>query len=477
MADLPFPVVLLQTYASPQADGKGAGMRLLIVLAGFLFALSAPSAFAAGQCAGPRCKIEAYVDPFVKTNNFSGVVLAARSGRPVFTMAYGFAERERRIPNSLHTRFHIASMSMQFTAAAALRLIDQGRLSLETPVSKVITGYPHGDEITIKHLLTETSGMADLNAQPEYADVLKEHQTPASLIERVRNLPPLRKPGTFEREEHSAYNLLALIIERKTGLPFAQAVRRLVFRPLAMNDSGIDDDGPAGTHGAAKGYQPTGVYGIEPAERIHWSAKAGNASAYTTAGDELKFFTGLVGGKFLSARLRSLMFDPATRVGYGWFKSRSDRFGQTVYTMNGRSPGYSSGVVYLTRDRLFVVALSNLYNSAPADISLGVAAILTGHQYERLDLKTSVSRETLAGMPANFRFSKDFYQPDALVHLRATNGEVLLDWPSGIHSALIPTSTDHFLDRNFWVPVEVVRDSSGTIQQLKYGGFSGQRAD
>ena len=441
-----------------------------------LLLLSVPAAPAESPVASsPATAIDSYVAPFVDTNNFSGVVLVARGGDPVFTKAYGFADREARVANGVGTRFHIASMSMQFTAAAALRLIDQGKLDLGTPVSKIIPGYPDGKGITVEHLLTETSGIADINAQPDYADVLKRHQTPQSLVDHVRDLPPLRKPGTFEREEHSAYNLLALIIEKKTGLAFPDAVRELVFQPLGMADSGIDDDSPAAARNAAKGYQPTGLYEIKPADPIHWSAKAGNASAYTTADDELKFNQAILGDRFLSARLRAIVFDTGARVGYGWFKSDSRRFDQPVFSMNGRSPGFSSAVADLARDHVFVVVLSNLYNSAPSDVSLELAAILNGRPYQRLALKTSVDSDTLSSLPASFQFEKDFYQADALVRLHAINGEIFLDWPSGIRSALIPTTKDHFVDRNFWVPVEIVRNASGEIEQLKYDRFLGKR--
>jgi CubicO group peptidase (beta-lactamase class C family) len=444
---------------------------------GVLISAASPSLAAAGRCAAPISDVQRYIAPYVQTNNFSGVVLAARGGAPVFAKAYGLADRERHVPNSLTTRFHIASMSMQFTAAAALRLVDEGKLSLDTPVSDIVPDYPNGEPITVRHLLTETSGIADINAQSDYPDVLKKHQTPLLLVEHVRNLPPLRRPGTFEREEHSAYNLLALIIEKKAGVPFAEAVRKLVFQPLGMNDSGIDDDAPARARHAAKAYQPTGLYDIAPAASIHWSAKAGNGSAYATAADELKFVRGMLGDRFLSAHLRGLVFDIESQVGYGWFKSRSKRFDQPVYSMNGRSPGFSSAVAYLTRDRVFVVVLSNLYDSAPSDISLDVAAILSCRPYQRLTLKTSPDPATLPGMPANFQFQKDFYQPNAMLRLHANNGRVSLDWPSGTRSALIPTSKDHFMDRNFWVPVEIVRDGAGRIQELKYDRFTGQRTN
>lgn len=447
--------------------------RLMIMLA-FLVAL--PMAPARGASAELDGRITQYVQPYVETNNFSGAVLVARDGRVIFSRAYGFSDRERRIPNTPRTRFHVASMSMQFTAAAALRLIEAGQLSLDTTVADVIPDYPNGRNLTVRHLLTQTSGIANINDQPDYDEVLKVRQTPESLVNRVKDLPPKRPPGTYEREEHSAYNLLALIIEKKSGKPFARAVGDLVFRPLQMSDSGIDDDAPAAKVNAAIGYKPTGLYDLSPAERIHWSAKAGNASAYTTVEDELKFVSGLLGGDFLSERLRDIMFDLGSRVGYGWFKSNNERFGQPVYSMNGRSPGFASAVVYVPRERLFVAAFSNVYASVPADIAYDIGAITLGLPYEPLSLQTAAAPESLGGLPASFTFPKDFYQPNAVVRVAASDGQVMLHWPTGDVSPLIPVGPDRYIDRNYWVSVEAQRDDAGRIVQLKYDRFTGDRA-
>ena len=442
-----------------------------------LVALLGLGATAPGPAADLDPAIADYVQPYVDTNNFSGTILVARDGKPLFAKAYGLADREGRTPNTLLTRFHVASMSMQFTAAAALRLIDAGQLSLETPVAEVLSDYPNGQAITIRHLLTQTSGIADINEQDDYDKILQAHQTPETLVNRVRHLPPLRQPGTYEREEHSAFNLLALIIERKTGQPFAEAVHRLVFHPLAMADSGIDDDDPVAKIGAAVGYKPLGLYDLAPAERIFWSAKAGNASAYTTVEDELKFVSGLFRDDFLSPRLRALMFDLGARVGYGWFKSNSTRFGQPVYSMNGRSPGFASAVLYVPRDRLFVAAFSNIYASVPTDIAYDVAAMALALPYESIALQTSVAPGSLKGLPASFRFPKDFYQPDALVRVTAAKAQVTLHWPTGDISALIPIGPDSYIDRNYWVTVDVQRDPAGRVVALKYDRFTGARAE
>lgn len=418
--------------------------------------------------------LEDYVKPYVDTQNFAGTILVARDGKPLFARSYGAADRSKTIPNDLQTRFHIASMSMQFTAAATLRLIATGELSLDTPIADVIPDYPNGAAITVRHLLTQTSGIADINAQADYSEILKSHQTPQTLVARVRDLPPLRPPGTFEREEHSAYNLLALIIEVKTGLPFARALQKLIFAPLGMTESGIDDDQQIGR--AATGYEPAGLYDLSPADRIHWSAKAGNASAYTTASDELKFVKGLYRDDFLPPKLRDEVFDLRSRVGYGWFKSDSNRFGQPVYSMNGRAPGFASAMVFVPREKLLVVALSNIYASVPADMVSEIAAMTLGRPYEPLSLKREVDPGSLAGLPAAFQFPKDFYQPNATLRLTAVGHAVSLAWPSGDVSALIPTAKDRYIDRAYWVPVEVVRNAEGEIVRLKYDRFSGDRA-
>ena len=438
------------------------------------FILAAAAQPVAAAPSAKSAVIEKFVRPYVDTHNFSGVIVVQRDGRPVFQRAYGDADRERRIANRLDTRFHVASMSMQFTAAAAMRLVDAGRLSLDTPVSEIVAGYPNGDRITVRNLLTQTSGIADINALDDYDEALKLHQTPLSLVNKVKDLPPSRAPGTYKSEEHSAYNLLALIIERKTGVPFAAAVEKLVFRPLGMSDSGIDDDSIAWASNMGRGYQPKDLYNIEPADRIHWSGKTGNASAFTTAADELKFVRGIYSGDFLKPASRKLVFDPATPAAYGWFKSDSSRFGERVYSMNGRSPGFASALVFLPKQRVAVVALSNIYASAPGEIAEEIAAIAVGRPHEPLNLKTAIDQASLAALPASFRFPADFYLPDAVVRIAAVNGRVRLEWPNGRTSALIPTSTDHYVDRSYWMPVEVVRDPGGHVAQLRYGKFVGE---
>jgi len=152
-----------------------------------------------------------------------------------------------------------------------------------------------------------SSGLMDINGLPDYDEVLQHHQTPSSLIAKIEGKPLLFEPGTkYLHEEHSAYNLLALLVEKKTGMPFAAAVEQLVFRPVGLSGSGVDDDSLDANVKMARGYEPEAMYGLKPAKAIHWSAKAGNGSAYTTVSDAARWVDALFLRGFLSPASRSL---------------------------------------------------------------------------------------------------------------------------------------------------------------------------
>jgi CubicO group peptidase (beta-lactamase class C family) len=143
---------------------------------------------------------------------FSGAIVVVKSGRVLFRDSYGPSGLPDGAPNNVDTRFHIASLSMQFTAAAVMRLVEQGKLSLDTRVSELVADVPNGEKITVRRLLESNSGLPDANDMPGYDDLLETHQTPESLVQFIRGQPPRFEPGgESQGEEHSAYNLLALM--------------------------------------------------------------------------------------------------------------------------------------------------------------------------------------------------------------------------------------------------------------------------
>jgi CubicO group peptidase (beta-lactamase class C family) len=108
-------------------------------------------------------QIDAYIQPFVAGNNFPGAILVARGDEVVFSKAYGMANYELKVANTPNSRFHLASVSKMFTAAAVLLLEEQGKLSTSDKVSRFVPSYPAGDKISLEQLLTHTAGVPKMD--------------------------------------------------------------------------------------------------------------------------------------------------------------------------------------------------------------------------------------------------------------------------------------------------------------------------
>jgi CubicO group peptidase (beta-lactamase class C family) len=442
-----------------------------------LLALSLAAARIPAQDASLSSAIDAYVLPYVSTNNFSGQILVRRGTETLYERNFGAADHNRISAVNAATRFHVASVSMQLTSAAVMRLVDEHRLTLDTRVRDIVPSVNGGDRMTIRNLLEMRSGLSDINSRADYDSILQRHQTPASLVAFVANDTLLFAPGSkYAHEEHSAFNLLALIIEKTTGLTFARAMQRLLFEPAGMKSSAIDDDsGPCVSRGA-RGYAPSGVADLVPAVRIHWSGKAGNASACTTARDEARWVHALFHGTLLSRESRAIVTDTAgPTVGFGWFRRPSPRFNEFAFSMSGRSPGFASFVLYLPREDLTVVALSNIYSSVTGDIGNGIAAIALGLPYKPLAFETPLLPADSLGLRGlKFTFPADFYQPNATLEFVQKGSELFLRWPaSGRDTPLIPIDRDHLIDRAYWEPVNIIRKPDGTIESITYDRFTG----
>src|SRR5258708_27371587 len=139
-------------------------------------------------------RVDKRVTEYVAAGLFSGVVLVSKGDAVMYQKAFGYADRTFKVPNTLNTKFHIASVSKPITAAAILLLAERGKLLLDDHVSKFAPEFPNGDRITIEELVTHYSGLADASSGPEYNDWARFPQTPASLVEKLAKLPMRSEP-------------------------------------------------------------------------------------------------------------------------------------------------------------------------------------------------------------------------------------------------------------------------------------------
>jgi D-alanyl-D-alanine carboxypeptidase len=238
-------------------------------------------------------ELAAALDPYLlrltKDELFSGVVLIARDGKPVFERAYGLASHTYDFPNRTTTRFDLASINKQFTKVAIGQLREQNRLSLEDPLGKHLPDYPNAGarKATIGQLLEHRGGLTDFFDQmPELS--LGRFRSNHDWYEYVAPLPLAFEPGTKRQYCNSCYVVLGEIIERLSGMPYEQYIQRNVFDPAGMKHTGFfHRDAPIAD--VATGYTKEAGEGLRSNTFQHGAAGSAAGGAYATAADLLAF--------------------------------------------------------------------------------------------------------------------------------------------------------------------------------------------
>ena len=286
----------------------------------------------------------------VAADEFSGVVLVARNGSPIFQAAYGFADREKKIPNTLETRFNIGSINKTFTSLAVRKLMAEGKISAEDTIAKFLPDYPNRDaaaKVTVGHLLNMTSGIGDFfNERYEAADKSK--------IRALRDYLPLfaDKPLAFEPGARNMYSnggfvVLGLIVEKASGMDYFEYVRENIFQPAGMADT---ESFPKASVVERRALGYTGKAG---ARKPNYDTLPGRGSSagggYSTAADLLKYVLALDAG--------SLGPVPDMRGGFG---------------IAGGAPGLNAAIEWDPQRRTAVIVLANL----DPDAATGFASLI-----------------------------------------------------------------------------------------------------
>jgi CubicO group peptidase (beta-lactamase class C family) len=415
-------------------------------------------------------KLEAYVRPYLDMKAFSGSILIARQGKVVLKEGYGMANYELTVPNTPRTKFHLASISKSFTAAAILILEERGLLRVDDPMTKHIPDYPGGEKITLHHLLIHTSGIPNINNFPEYGNWSRFPQTPASLIQKFKNHPLRFSPGTRYDYSNSNYNVLAAIIEKVSGRSYGEFLKENIFDPLGMGDTAHDGDAAALIENVASGYTPAGYDGFEKTPYLDWTVKTGNGSIYSTVEDLYKWDRALYGDQILSRAALAKALTPHVddSVGYGWFISR--RLNRHCIRMSGRSPGFQGEIHRYVDDGTCVIVLSNNYSGAASFMINDIAAMAFGEPYETLAAKKDleIDPKVIESYLGFYQGGEDFFVANASLTLEKREGRLVMRWSMGGLSWLVPVSESRFYDRTFGGLVTIGKNDRGEISHLSY---------
>lgn len=313
-----------------------------------------------------------------EAGRFMGAVLVARGDEILFRQAYGTADVATGAPLRIGDRFRLASVSKQFTAAAILRLQDDGKLSIDDPVCRWIDPCPAAwVPLRIHHLISHTSGIPDLMARPGWG---VRRTTPATLGELTEDSKAFRlsfEPGTKVQYNNAAFNLAADIVEKASGQSFPDYLRTAFFEPLGMKDTGFDDDSDLGIVAGHANFPA----GLTAQRNANVSIVAGAGALYSTLDDLLVWGRALNGGHVLSPYSYAQMImdhSPADQPnerggrphrawGYGVMSNRlgsrvTPAFQDWEIYHTGSWSGFRNIAAWQPDNRIAVIVLSNNYH-------------------------------------------------------------------------------------------------------------------
>jgi CubicO group peptidase (beta-lactamase class C family) len=308
--------------------------------------------------------VRAHLNAATGAEQFSGAVLVTRDGQTVFEGAYGLANREQNVPNTLNTQFRVGSMNKMLTAVAAMQLVQAGTIRLEGTLGTYIPDYPNADmasKVTIHHLLTHTGGTGDIFGPAFNANRLAL-RTPGDYLALYGTRSLQFQPGALWAYSNYGFMLLGAIIESVTGKSYYDVVAERIHVPAQMIATGSAPEDSL-VAGRSVGYmRPGGALLVSNAQTLPYRGTPAGGG-YSTVGDLARFAVALREHKLLDQTHTALLLSgkvptsPGEQYAYGFI----DRLVGTR-----RFVGHSGGAAGMNGDLMFepnggyvVVVLSN----------------------------------------------------------------------------------------------------------------------
>lgn len=309
---------------------------------------------------------EAHIQNYVKEHQFQGAVMVAQHGEILFQQAYGFADKEAKVANTVNHQFLIGSLTKSFTAVAIMRLVEQKKLDLHAPITQYIPDLAPAvsSGLTLHILLKHQSGLP--SHLERLVDLSNPNITSTEILEIINGTQQRFEPGTQYQYGNLNYHLAAMVIENVMGLDYPQAMRKLIFSPLNMENTGVERQGSKPKY-RVKGYRKT-TFGVQQDENLMAYA-LGSGDMYSTLADLWKWEQALYRNDFLSPKSLELLFSPESEAfgqyGYG-FRIQPYQRGESeqeygVLTRHGGSMnGFLANLHRYVDDRLTVIVLGNI---------------------------------------------------------------------------------------------------------------------
>jgi CubicO group peptidase (beta-lactamase class C family) len=397
-----------------------------------------------------------------KADQPGATVLLAKNGRVVYRKAFGMADLELGVPMKPEMVFEIGSMTKQFTAVSILMLEEQGKLSLEDDITKYIPDYPtQGKKITIHHLLIHTSGIKSYTSMAEWLPVLRKDFQPLELIDLFKDQPMDFDPGEKFLYNNSAYFILGYIIEKASGQTYQDFIANNIFIPLQMNNSYY------GSHERIIPYRASGYQedndGFINAEYLSLTQPYAAGSIMSNVDDLLTWQKAIETNKLVSAATIQKAFTDhtlnngqPTHYGYGWFLNEIN--GSPTIEHGGGIFGYTTNGIWLPKDNIYLVMLTNRDDKSPMEISTKLAAIAIGKPYDDNMEAFPVKPNILQSYTGVYAF-----EDGATRNIMFEEGTLFSQRTGSQRMELIPVSETKFRFKDSFSTIEFTPEDNGNL--------------
>lgn len=330
-----------------------------------------------------------YVEAEAEYDLFSGAVLAAKEDEIIYQGAFGYADKQKKIPNTIDTKFSVGSIGKTFTGVLIMQLVEQEKIKLTDTLDQYLPDFPYKEksQIQIRHLLNHTSGLGNYFSHKDYEAKIPFLRKIDDALKLVCDQKPLFEPGTKYRYSNSGMLVLGAVIERVTGMSYREYLKRQLLDPIGMKDSGIfypEENVPNRAIGYSKISEDH--YAVETANEFPAFSDGG---LYSTVRDMLKYDTALRENRLLSQETKEIMLTvtpPAENYALGWEKLifKGDEYIGHV----GGCPGFAADYKSFPKDGITIIVLSN-YTDGASRTAAKVNHLLFGADEKNIPLATA----------------------------------------------------------------------------------------
>ena len=406
------------------------------------------------------------------------VALVAKNGKVLFRGSRGMANIELGVSLNANSVFRLGSVTKQFTGAAIMLLVEEGKIELDQPIQTYLPDYPdHGHTITVRHLLTHTSGIYNYTAIPAYFSDgrIRRDLSTEELVEVFDDLEMDFTPGERYSYSNSGYVLLGAIVEKVSGHGYADFVGKRIFEPLGMANSHYG--GSQLIEGRVAGYNTWGG-GFTNASFISMTQPHAAGSLLSTVDDLATWTAALFGGQLLSDQSIAAMIEPytlndSTQSPYGFGFMLGDFRGESSIAHAGGINGFATFTRWLPEHKIFTVVLSNNPGNpkGPFFIVDSLASMALGRPYAPKAIKMDAN--ALMDYAGAYEFSANDVR-----NVYLEGDKLYARWTSdGPRVAIVASAVDEFFFENTFSHIRFERDAGGQVARMHFFPDAAEEVD